>query len=86
VAYERAKPTYLLKHYIAKLEQTGCCWVNLRGKEHFGRPRRRWEDNIKIIFKKKDVDWIDLFRVRDRRRAVLNAARNFRLPKKRSIF
>jgi hypothetical protein len=25
------------------------------GKRPMGRPRRRWEDNIKMIFKKRDV-------------------------------
>jgi len=23
-------------------------WGNLRVKDHFGRPRRKWEDNIKM--------------------------------------
>ena len=23
-------------------------WGNLRGEEHFGKPRRRWKDNIKM--------------------------------------
>ena len=32
------------------------------GKRPLGRPRRRWEDNIKMIFKKYmgDVNWIDV--------------------------
>jgi len=27
---------------------TAFWWENLRGKRPFGRPRRRWENNIKI--------------------------------------
>jgi hypothetical protein len=40
----------------------------LKGKRTFGRPRHRWEDNIKWIFKKLDgnVDWINLAQDRDR--------------------
>jgi hypothetical protein len=33
------------------------------GKRQLGRPRRRWEDNIKIVLLEvgwEDVDWIDL--------------------------
>jgi hypothetical protein len=34
-----------------------------KGKRLFGRPRLRWEDNIKMYFQEVgcgDVDWIDL--------------------------
>jgi hypothetical protein len=30
---------------------------NLKGRDHFGRPRRRWEGNIEINL--KDVGWED---------------------------
>ena len=39
------------------------------GKRPTGRPRRRWEDNIKMDFQKVGcgvMDWIDLARDRDR--------------------
>jgi hypothetical protein len=36
------------------------------GKKPLGRPRHRWEDNIKWIFRKWDVGvWNDLRRYRD---------------------
>jgi hypothetical protein len=41
----------------------GLWWENLRGKRTFGRPSRRWEDNIKIDLQELvygGVDWIDL--------------------------
>ena len=39
-------------------ESRGVCRVYLRqpeGKRQLGRPERRWEDNIKLIFRKLDV-------------------------------
>ena len=38
------------------------------GKEPYKGPRGRWEDNIKMGFKKRDgvVEWIDLAQDRDR--------------------
>jgi len=48
-----------------------------------GRPRRRWEDNIKMDLQEVEcegMDWIELAQVRDRRRAVVNAVMNFRVP------
>jgi len=46
------------------------------GKRPLGRPRRRWEDNIKIELQEVGfggMDWIDLVQGRDRWRAFLNA-------------
>ena len=44
------------------------------GKRPLGRPRRRWEDNIKIDLQEvecKGMDWIDVVQDRDRWRAHL---------------
>jgi len=44
-----------------------------------GRPRHRWEDNIKMNLQEVGyggIDWIDLAQDRDRRRAVVNAVMN----------
>jgi hypothetical protein len=48
-----------------------------------GRPRRRWEDNIKVDLWEigfGDVDWINLAQDRDRWRALVNTVMNLRLP------
>jgi hypothetical protein len=52
------------------------------GRKPLGRPRRRWEDNIKMDIQEwdGDMDWIDLAQDRDRWRAVVNAVMNFRVP------
>jgi hypothetical protein len=52
------------------------------GRRPLGRPRRRWEDNIKIELQKVGwgVDWIDMAQDRDRWRAVVSAVMNLRVP------
>ena len=43
------------------------------GKRQLGRPRRRWEDNIKVELQKMGrggMDWIELAQDRDRCRAL----------------
>jgi len=43
---------------------------------YFGRPRRRWEDNIKMDIQEvgcKGVDWIELDQDRDSWRALVSA-------------
>jgi len=53
------------------------------GRRPLGRPRRRWEDNMKVNLPEVGcggMDWIDLAQDRDRWRALVNAAMNFRVP------
>jgi len=53
------------------------------GKRPLGRPRRRWEDNIKIDLQEVEcggVDWIELAQDSDRWRALVNAVMNLRVP------
>jgi hypothetical protein len=45
-------------------------------KKPLGRPRRRWEDNIKMYLQDvgcRGLDWIELAWNRDRWRALMNA-------------
>jgi hypothetical protein len=53
------------------------------GKRPLGRPRRRWEDNIKMDLQEvggSRGDWMELARNRDRWRALVGTVRNFRVP------
>jgi hypothetical protein len=53
------------------------------GRRPLGRPRRRWEDNIKMDLQEvgwDDVAWIDIAQDRDRWRALVNAVMNLRVP------
>ena len=53
------------------------------GKRPLGRPRRKWEDNIKMDLQKVGLegkDWIDLAQDRDSWRALVNTVMNFRAP------
>jgi hypothetical protein len=53
------------------------------GRRPLGRPRRRWEDNIKMDLQEVGwwgMDWIELAEDRDRRRAFVNAVMNLRVP------
>jgi hypothetical protein len=53
------------------------------GKRPFARPRRRWEDNIKMDLQEVGcggIDWIDVAQDRDRWRALVSAVMNLRVP------
>ena len=55
----------------------------VEGKRPFGRPRRRWEDNIKMDLQEVGRgcgDWMELAQDRDRCRALVIAVMNFRVP------
>ena len=52
-------------------------------KRPLGRPRRRWEDNIKIDLQEFGGvrgDWMELAQDRDRWRALVGMVRDFRVP------
>ena len=53
------------------------------GKRPLGRPRRRWEDNIKMDLQEVGfggMDWIELAHDMDRWRALVNSVMNLRVP------
>jgi hypothetical protein len=57
------------------------------GKKPLGRPRRRWEDRIRMDLRKigwGSVDWIQLAQDRDRWRALVNTVMNLRVLAPRS--
>jgi uncharacterized protein YebE (UPF0316 family) len=53
------------------------------GRRPLGRPRHRWEDNIKMELREVGwgvIDWIDLAQDRDRWLALVNTVMNLRVP------
>ena len=53
------------------------------GKKPLGRPRRRWENNIKMNLEEVGRgcgDWMELTQDRDRWRALMSTVMNFRVP------
>ena len=52
------------------------------GKRLMGRPRRRWEDNIKMDLQELGGggDWMELAQGRDRWRVLVNMVMNLRIP------
>ena len=58
------------------------------GKRPLGRPRCRWEDNIKMDLQEVGgscEDWLELAQDRDRWRTLVSTVMNFRVPKMRGI-
>jgi hypothetical protein len=52
-------------------------------KRPLGKPRRRWEDNIKIGSSRSGMwvmDWIDLVQDRDKWQSLVNVVMNLRVP------
>ena len=55
---------------------------NPEGKRPLGRPRLRWEDNIKMDLREVEcggIDWIDMAQEGDRWRALVNVVMNLRV-------
>jgi len=63
-------------------EYTGFWWGNLRERDHLEHPGIDGRITLRWIFGSAmgDVDWIALAQDRDRRRALVNAVMNLRIP------
>ena len=73
--------------HVARMVETRDVYRVLMGKPErkrpLGRPRHRWEDNIKINLQEVGcggMDWTDLAHDKDRWRALVNAVMNLRVP------
>jgi len=77
------------KYLQKQLGEKGCkfsCRVLVgksEGKRPLGRPRHRWEDNIKMGLQEVGgggMDWIKLAQDRDRWEALVNVVMNLQVP------
>jgi len=53
------------------------------GKRPLGRPRRKWVNNVKMDLQEVGcgyMDWIGLAQDKDRRRTLVSAVMNLRVP------
>ena len=74
--------------HIARMEENRSAFKIIKGtptgNRPFGRPRRRWEDNIRMDFKEIGMstsNWVDSTPGRHYWRALVNAALNLRFHK-----
>jgi hypothetical protein len=71
--------------HVARMGEVRGAYIILvgrsEGRRPLGRPRLRWEDNIKIDLREGfgDVDWIHLAQDRGRWRALVNTVMNLRV-------
>jgi hypothetical protein len=74
------------RHVASKGERRGVYRVlvgTAEGKRPLGRPRRKWENDIKMDLQEVEcerVDYIYLAQNRERWRALVNAVMNLRVP------
>jgi hypothetical protein len=69
--------------------RTGFWWGKPEGKRPLGRPKHRWEVNIRMDLQKVGfgcVYWIGLAQDRDRWQALVSAVRNLRVPQNAGNF
>ena len=73
--------------HVARMEECRSAFKiltgKLTGKRPLGRPRRRWEDNIRMDLEEIDINtgnWFDSAQDRNYWRALVNTALNLRVP------
>ena len=73
--------------HVARMEEGRSAFKILTGKptgkRTLGRPRRRWEDNIRMDLEEIGINagnWVDSAQDRNYWRALVNAALNLRVP------
>jgi len=82
----RSRRTRWAGHVMRMGEKRGIYRVLVgkpEGKRPYGRPRHRWEDNIKMELQEVGcggMDWIELAKDRERWQTLVNAVMNLRVP------
>ena len=73
--------------HVARMEEGRSTFIILTGKptgkRPLGRPRHRWEDNIRMDLKEIGINagnWVDSAQARNYWRALVNTALNLRVP------
>ena len=73
--------------HVARMEEGRSAFKIFTGKptvkRHLGRPRRRWEDNIRMDLEERGINagnWVDFTQDSNYWRALVNAALNLRVP------
>jgi hypothetical protein len=72
--------------HVARMGEKNACRILVgkpEGKRPLERPRRRWEDNIRMDLREigwRGMDWIDLAQDRDQWRAFVSTVMNLRVP------
>ena len=69
--------------HVARMEEGRSAFKILTGKKPLGRPRRRWEDNIRMDLEEIGVNegnWVDSSQDRNYWRAFVNATLNLGVP------
>ena len=71
--------------HVARMEEGMSAFLTGKptGKRPLGRPRRRWEDNIRMDLEEIGINagnWVDSAQDRNYWRALVNAALNLRVP------
>ena len=73
--------------HVARMEEGRRTFKILKGKptgkRSLGRPRGRWEDNIRMVLEEKGINagnWVDSAQDRNYWRTLVNAALNLRVP------
>jgi hypothetical protein len=64
-------------------ERRGACRVLMEGNRPLGRPRRRWEDNVRTHLKAifwEDEDCVDLAEDRDRWQVLVKTVMILQIP------
>ena len=82
-----SSPNIVWAEHVARMEEGRSAFKILTGKptgkRPLGRPRHRWEDNIRMDLEHIGINvgnWVDSAQDRDYWRAMVTAALNLRVP------